>query len=178
MAERPFTAPVENNIPRVGDVAVGEDLGFQRRWWAFERVIWIIFLAILVLDALGLFGRGWLAKAQWQAPDDSMDVKYERVERTLTSSTMTVHFHPQAVHNGNVQLFVSDSLIRQLGQQRVTPQPVQSIVGHGGVTYVFPAQQMPLSVELALSPKSPWMQHFTIGVPGAQSFSGSIFVMP
>lgn len=91
MAER-FTSPVEDSVPRVGDVAVGEDLDFQRRWWRFERVVWTVFVIVLVCDLLGLFGRGWLAKAKRATPDHTLTLDYERVERASTPSVMTLHF--------------------------------------------------------------------------------------
>jgi hypothetical protein len=46
------------------EITVGEDLQFQRKWWVFERVIWILFSLILVLDIAGVFGRGPVAKAE------------------------------------------------------------------------------------------------------------------
>ena len=45
------------------ELAVGEDLGFQRRWWRFERGVWIFFVVVIILDVAGLFGRGPLAYA-------------------------------------------------------------------------------------------------------------------
>jgi hypothetical protein len=57
------TKPVEDTVPKIGnELAVGEDLEFQRRWWRFERVVWTIFLLILVADLAGLLGRGPLSK--------------------------------------------------------------------------------------------------------------------
>lgn len=38
------TKPVEDTVPKVNnEVAVGEDLNFQRAWWKVERGIWIFF---------------------------------------------------------------------------------------------------------------------------------------
>ncbi len=60
MSTQPLTKPVEDSVPKVSEaVAVGENLDFQRSWWRFERVVWSVFLVILICDVLGLFGRGW-----------------------------------------------------------------------------------------------------------------------
>ena len=68
-----------NEVPKVDNaVAVGEDLRFQERWWTFERVVWSIFSLILLADVLGVFGRGWLAKAELNNGNSGMHVKYER----------------------------------------------------------------------------------------------------
>jgi len=78
----PPTQPVTDSVTKVNDeIAVGSDLRFQHRWWRFERTMWVVFVIIVVLDALGTFGRGWAANAQEKTHDGTMDVKYERIER-------------------------------------------------------------------------------------------------
>ena len=67
---------VVDRIPRVDDaVSVGEDLDFQRRWWRFEKAAWLLLAVVLIADALGAFGRGWLAQAELTAADGSMRVR-------------------------------------------------------------------------------------------------------
>jgi hypothetical protein len=129
-----FTKPVSDSVPKVaGDVAVGEDLGFERKWWRFERVVWILFLVILICDVLGLFGRGWLAKAERSTPDQALTMSYERVERASTPSIMTLHFAPSAVHDGRIQVLVSENVNRRLGAQRVSPPPQLSTLTQDGI---------------------------------------------
>lgn len=94
MANTPFSAPIGDSVPKVGDVAVGEDLNFQRKWWVFERLVWVFFLLILVADFLGVFGRGWAAKAEMSNAGHTLTVDYERVMRGGTPSTMTLHLSP------------------------------------------------------------------------------------
>ena len=48
------TKPVEDTISKVNDeIAVGSDLEFQRKWWRFTHLIWIVFTAIVIADLLG-----------------------------------------------------------------------------------------------------------------------------
>ena len=177
--EIPFTKPVGDSVPKVDDaVAVGEDLGFQRRWWRFERVIWSVFLALLLCDALGLFGRGWLARAQRHAADKTLDLKYERIERASTPSIMTLRFGPAAIQNGAAHLFLSQSIVKDLGAQRISPQPAISVLGNGGITYTFPMNEAPAIVEIALEPSFLGVQHFTVQVPGANIIHGTVLVLP
>jgi len=50
------TEPVQDSVSKVNDeLAVGSDLEFQRRWWKFERGVWIFFILLIVLDVLGVF---------------------------------------------------------------------------------------------------------------------------
>lgn len=186
--------PVEDTVPKVNnELAVGEDLEFQRKWWRFERGIWIAFAIIVALDVAGVFGRGPVAKAHMRTPDGAMNVRYERVERFSTPSVMTIEFGPAAVRDGKLQLWVSDSLVKELGNQRVVPQPLTSTTADGGIYYVFPTTNRPNSVEFGLQPSSPGLLHFTLrspaspisvqgpqsqGDPSTQELKAKVFVMP
>ena len=77
MATNPLTKPVQDSVAKVNDeVAVGEDLDFQRKWWRFENAAWVFFTLIIILDLCGLFGRGPIAKAERHTADGTLDVKY------------------------------------------------------------------------------------------------------
>ncbi len=168
-----------DDVPKVDNkVAVGEDLEFQRRWWKFEKFVWTFFTLVLIADLSGILGRGPLAKAERKAPDGTLDVKYERVLRSGTSSIITLLPNGSAIRDGKVQIFVSDSVLKQLGAQRVIPQPATSVVGNGGVTYTFPATGLPMTVQMELKPSFIGMHQFTISVPGAQPVQAKSFVLP
>jgi hypothetical protein len=179
MVSGPSTKPIEDSVAKVNDeIAVGEDLEFQRKWWRFENIAWIFFALIIVLDLAGLFGRGPLARAQRHAADGTIDVKYERIERTDSPSILTIQFAQSAIHDGKIRLFVSNSLVKELGAQRVIPAPQETVVGEGGLTYTFLASAPPARVDLALEPPGPGEFPFTISVAGAQPVRANIFVVP
>ena len=58
---QPFRLPVVDSVPKVADeVAVGEDLNFQHKWWKFERIIWSFFILVLLVTCLVfLVAGGW-----------------------------------------------------------------------------------------------------------------------
>lgn len=178
MSEQTFLSPVEDSVPKAGEVAVGEDLDFQRAWWRFERGIWIFFLLVLIADLLGLFGRGWLAKAKATDPDQTLTLNYERIERASTPSIMTLHFGPPAIRNGEIKVFVSEDVVKSLGAQRISPQPEVSVIGDGGITYTFAATETPATAEIALSPSFPGVHRFRIQVAGGQPIDGHVVVVP
>jgi hypothetical protein len=92
------TVPVEDSVPKVdGGIAVGENLDFHRKWWKFERAIWIFFLMILIADALGAFGRGWLSNSTKSAAAQTLTFDYERIERASTP----VHHDTALWHEGH-----------------------------------------------------------------------------
>jgi hypothetical protein len=178
MSQQPFMSSIEDSVPKVGEVAVGEDLDFQRRWWKFERVVWSFFLLILVADLLGLFGRGWLSKARRTDEAQTVTLDYERIERASTPSIMTFHFKPAALRNGQIQLYVSEDLIKPLGAQRISPEPKDSAMGNNGITYTFLATKTPAIAEIQLEPSFPGTHHFRVQVVGGQPIDANVIVVP
>ena len=173
------TKPVEDSVLKVNDeIAVGSDLEFQRKWWRFTHVMWMVFAGIVLADLLGCFGRGPVANAQRRTNDGSMDVKYERIERFSTPSILRIQFGQNAVKDGKIQLWVSESLIKPLGNQRVIPQPLSSAIGQNGVLYTFPATALPAGVAFGLEPTAPGIYDATLRVPGCEQINVRIFVMP
>jgi hypothetical protein len=173
------TKPVGDTVPKIdNEVAVGEDLEFQRKWWIVERIIWIFFLLLIIADVLGLFGRGWLAKAHVLAPDKSLDISYERVERFSTRSILRVNVAPELIHDGKAQLWVSESLVKSLGNQRVVPQPETSALGNSGILYTFPVTGPPMTIEFALAPVSIGSNEISFQSPGSSKVHLKIWVMP
>ena len=182
----PPTSPVHDSVAKVGnEVAVGEDLEFQRRWWRFEKAAWMFFGFIVLLDLAGVFGRGPVANAHKQSADGALTVHYERVQRFSTPSILTLQFGPGAIHNGAIQLWAGESIVDTLGNQRIIPQPSTSSTIDGGIAYTFPSGPHPNSVEFALQPARPGFYHFTIRlIPGGNpsqpmdSITAGVFVMP
>lgn len=106
------TKPVRDSVAKVNDeLAVGSDLQFQRRWWKFERGVWIFFILLIVLDVLGGIRPRAPREKPLHAGDGSAEVTYERVERHGTPSILTVRFGPDAIEDGKVRLWVSDDLV-------------------------------------------------------------------
>ena len=172
-----LTDPVSDSVAKVSDeVAVGEDLSFQRAWWRFERGVWIFFVLVIALDVAGVFGRGPAANAELRSPDGQVDIKYERIQRTSTPSMMTIALN--AVGRGEAELFVSDSIVDQLGARRIIPQPTATVLGHGGLTYTFPVSSPPAFVRFELQPSGPGIDRFEISVRGAAPLRGTVVVMP
>lgn len=178
MSKIEFETPVADSVSKVDQIAVGEDLDFQRKWWLLEKIVWPILLLLVLCDVLGVFGRGWLSKARQSTPDNALALEYERMERASTPSIMTFHFGPEAIHNGHIVLYVSDSIVKPLGAQRISPQPVVSTIGDNGITYTFAASVTPASVQIALEPSFPGLHKFRVQVQGSAPIDGTVFVWP
>ena len=173
------TKPIEDSVPKINDeLAVGSDLEFQRRWWRWENGIWVFFAVIVVADLLGCFGRGPLAKAHARTNDGTMNITYERIERFSTPSILTVKFGPNASREGAIKLWASDSLVKELGNQRIVPQPDASTLDGHGILYTFQSTSHPDTIQFALQPASAGVHPLTLRVEGAEEFHTNIYVMP
>jgi len=73
------------------DIAVGEDLEFQRKWWRFSSTMWRVFGVIVLADLFGCFGRGPLANANMLSSDKSVELRYERIERFRYHGLTIIH---------------------------------------------------------------------------------------
>ena len=170
---------VSDTVPKVDNaVAVGEDLTFQRRWWRFENLVWALFAVVLLADVAGLLGNGPLAHVHRETPDHNLRVEYDRIERATSPVTMMVKPGPGAVQNGRLILFVSDTVVKELGAQRIAPQPAVSAVGNGGITYVFPALDGPAMIQIGLQPSDIGLHRITVGIPGMEQVHARVLVLP
>jgi hypothetical protein len=175
----PLPSHAPENFPRIdGSISVSEDLDFQRHWWRFQRIAWFVLSAVLIADALGVFGQGWMARAQRGATDGTLRLRYDRVERAGAPSEMTIEFGKAAVRDHQVRLFASQNIVKELGAQRIIPQPSTSEVSPGGIIYTFPATGAPAVVTFALQPVKPGFHNIEISVPDARAVNVGILVLP
>ncbi len=174
-----FRQPLDEHALQIGDnIALGEDLKLQEKWWRFEHIVWAVFVAILICDLLGIFGRGWFAKAKASSADGAVVIDYERIERADTPSIMTLHFGPGAVHDGRVEVTISGSVIKGLGAQRISPQPVISSLCPNSLTYVWHRTAGPANAEIALQPPLPGLYRFAVQATGREPVVRKVFVFP
>lgn len=178
-SDTPIADRAYDTIPKIDNaVSVGEDLDFQQAWWRFENFAWCVLVVVLFADALGLLGRGWLARAERGTPDGALRVLYERVERAGTPSEMTLNFGNAAVRDRQIRLNVSETIVKDLGAQRVIPQPQTSAVGPDGVTYLFPTMGTPTTVHFALEPSFPGVHDVTLTALGEPPIHLRVLVLP
>lgn len=172
--------PVKESVAKVNEeVAVGEDLDFQRSWWRFERIVWTFFVVLIALDLGGAFGRGPMAHAHVTSADRSLSAHYERIERAGTPSILSITMDAAAIRDGQATLFVSDSLVSALGARRIIPQPATTLLGDGGLTYTFPIANPPAIVRFELEP--PGAGRFPIEISAGSrgaSVKAVIWVVP
>lgn len=154
------------------------DVALQERMWLAERIGWILTALVLVAALLGAFGgSGPLNQGHYDDPDGSLSVKYQRMARHATETSLEVRFLPQG---RQAELWISNVSLEGLSLQRVLPEP-QSVARNGDRTYfrfdaVTPSE--PLAVEFVVTPTGYGPLVLGIGATDRTAASMSVFVYP
>ncbi len=94
-------------VTRKGDVEIGSDLDFERRWRHVQQALWITFGVLVALGLAGLFGRGPLARARAGSETDPIQVEYDRFN---ASAKLKVTIRAARAHCLRVSLFPAKRL--------------------------------------------------------------------
>jgi hypothetical protein len=97
-----------NEINRVGDLEVNEDLTFQRRSWVMQRVGWVVMTLVMLAALVGLFGgAGALGgEAQASSEDAAVSVSYERFLRFMKPTTLQIQLSQEAGKERKVSIWL------------------------------------------------------------------------
>jgi hypothetical protein len=170
---------VRSSVDRVNDeIAVGTNMRFQHKWWRAERIVWAIMTILLVAGAAGVMGRGPLAKAKAQTEDGSLQMQYERFERYKTPSMLALTLNGSAIQNHTAVVWISNSLLKNLGMQRIVPQPAVSQPGGNRTLYAFPAEGGEARLQFALEPSQPGIYDIAVGVLNGPEVHRKVIVWP
>ncbi|MBB4252132.1 protein-L-isoaspartate(D-aspartate) O-methyltransferase [Rhizobium sp. BK008] len=147
---------------------------FQRRFWAIQRISWIVFTLILVTCLLGLLGRGGpLSRQTLLLPDGSVD--FPVISRWNAPEYMTVNFTPSS----DDRIFTIDAAFLQtFSIEGVDPPQKATFARAGRIGYVFPADPAgPTQIVFRLQTQLPGPLRATIGM-GGEIRSQSTFIFP
>ena len=90
------------SIQRIGDLEIGQDVDFQCREWAAQRVAWVVAALILAAALLDLLGGGRLSRVTAEA--GPLRVKYFRFECKHAPTTLRIEAAPGSAREGQLQL--------------------------------------------------------------------------
>ena len=114
-----------------------DDIGFQRKEWAVERVGWVLMAAFLIAALAGLFSIGPVSETTATAPDDTISVEYDRFIRHVGSTTMTIAVDDSTVQNQKVTVFISRELADGWRIEGISPAPSTESSSRAGLIYEF-----------------------------------------
>jgi hypothetical protein len=155
-------------IRGVHDLDIDQDLTFQRRSWAVQRVGWVTIGALLVLALAGVLGSGPLSRQEATVPG-LLRVEYQRFGRYQTPETLTVRLEPAATRVAEVRLWVDRQYVDGSQIERITPPPIRVESAPDRLVYVFstsrPGESM--TIRFMLQPEQIGPTSGRVGVAGA-----------
>ena len=153
---------------RVGDLDIDQDLRFQKREWAFERISWVGMALFILAALLGLLGRGPMSDQIVTSPDGTLTVEYERFLNHRAATTLTVRVSSDVTVGGTFRLAVNLDYLRGVEIRQITPTPDHTETAEDRHLFVFRAAEpgRPTVVVFHLEPEGPVTLHGQISVPG------------
>jgi hypothetical protein len=104
-----------------------------RRGWIFERVGWVAMALLTAAGVAGLFGDGWLSRAEGRAGDE-LTVTYQRYARAHAPLELTLDW---LVRRQDPTLWISRSYLDEFTVEDVTPSPLATTAGPDRIYYAF-----------------------------------------
>lgn len=155
---------------------IQEDMAFQRRSWAVERVAWVV-LGLLVCAALfGTFAQGPLSNRTIAATDQSVTLRYERFQR----NTRATSFHISLAAGGpQTTLRLSPSFQDTYEVTGMQPAPEHSSAGPDGLDLTFAAPHGGgVAVLMWAHPHAAGFKSFAVSADGKSPIDFSVLIYP
>jgi hypothetical protein len=164
-------------VRQVGDLAINQDLVYQRREWLFERVGWGALTLVIVLALLGVFGGGPLSSTAAATQDDSLRVEYERFLRL--GARALLHVEVTAASGGEVRLWLDRAYLDGFRINEVRPAPLRTEATPERFVFVFRAgrEQGPIQILFLLEAERIGRRAGRLGV-GNEAITISHFIYP
>jgi hypothetical protein len=114
----------DRELSRVGDIEVGYDLTFERRWYRVQQGCRYGAAILLVLGVAGLFGRGPLSRTTSESDDRRVALRYERLARARTPAPMELMVRGPAAASGKLRVRIHGAVTERTRLQQFMPEPV------------------------------------------------------
>jgi hypothetical protein len=159
---------------------VDEDMAWQRRTWAIQRIGWCAMGGLVLTALTGVFGYGLLSWEQASDPAGLLRVEYERFQRQGAEFTLRVDVAPEATTHDAVPLRVSGTFLDAVEVKGIVPEPREARSLGGDVEYVFPMAQpsRAATIRLALKLREVGSHSAEIGLGGREPARFTQFVYP
>ncbi|HGL6421379.1 TPA: hypothetical protein ACKF0Y_000211 [Klebsiella quasipneumoniae] len=115
----------------------------------------IIVLSLFILTALsGLWSSGYFSEAHRESPEGELRVDYQRYARLMSETELNIQIKPTQENDTTIS-FAATLLTRyQVGDIRPQPDKMYSADGKLYLVYQRTTSRSPLSVWLAITPKT------------------------
>jgi hypothetical protein len=158
-------------------IELNEDMRFQRRMWAVERIGWILMGLVIVAAAAGLFGVGPLSWATVRQLPDLAEIDYGRSQRLTAPATIRIK--TSRPRSDGVLIEVDNAFLGAYKISSISPQPAQSTAVAHGVRFRFDvAEGTPATIVFHVSPQRMGLFRPKLTIAGAQPVELPVFIFP
>lgn len=167
-------------VKRVGDLDIEEDLSAQQLRWKIQRLGWAVVALILLCALLGLLGgKGPLNSRTVGDSGNPIQAQYQPFGRLDAQTPLRVAIRPRQA-DSPVQVWLSQSYLEAVDIERVTPEPSEQKVDEDRVTYSFRqvSRQQPATITFFVKPSRWGSLSGEVGAPGAAPLSLMQFSYP
>lgn len=128
-------------MEQIGELQVGQDLKFEKRWWKIERTGWAVIGLLLLAALLGFLGPGPLTKKTAGTRGGPLWLEYHRFARYQAPVDWRIELGPQGT-NKEIRLWVDRSYIEAVHMEDIQPQPESVDMAGARFVYTFKAADL------------------------------------
>ena len=159
-------------------IRLEEDLDFQRREWAVQRVAGLLVVAFVVAAALGFFGSGGMF-SRGRASDEQGDllIEYERFVRAGAPARLEIHSVAGMQDAQHHEVELNRGFFDAIRTEQILPEPQETLIGSDKVRFRFAAEAWRSGGSLILDyqPLNPGRQVIEVQVDQAAPVSFTQF---
>ncbi|MGH7169787.1 MAG: hypothetical protein ACRELF_14600 [Gemmataceae bacterium] len=165
---------------RTDDFDAGCDLAFEQRWWRIQRIGWVILILLMIGGVAGVFGHGPLSKATVHPPGSQVQVRYDRLARRETPSSLELRLDKAALVSGQVRIRLNHALVNEMQLQQIVPTPTSAEPLADGARFLFQIDPTRDSAFIVFteSPTTPGILKGEVTVEGAEPVRFRQFIYP
>lgn len=106
---------------------IRQDAAFQRFEWLVQRLLKIVFLALLLAALLGAFGDGPLSQATVSSSDRRLSVSYERFCRSSAPLLLTLTHQVNPRDADGFEIWLSAAYLKKMRVCDIVPLPNETV---------------------------------------------------
>jgi hypothetical protein len=131
-----------SHMARIGELDVGQDLEFEKRWWKIERTGWALIALVLLAALLGFLGPGPLTKQTAGDRHGPLWLEYYRFHRYQAPVELRVNVGAEAAKDNHLAIWINQQYIDAIHIDHVDPEPESVELADQRFIYTFKAAEL------------------------------------
>src|SRR5688572_30405360 len=131
---------MSEQIKRLGDLQIDEDMEFEKKNWRVERISWVLLGLFILAGLAGLFGTGPLSYRTAGNRADDLWIEYPRISRNDSPEELRVHLGSGAGAGSQVRLALDRRYVESFQIEDIEPEPLAVEARKDELIYYFQRQ--------------------------------------